>query len=307
MKRFVLEDGASLDTGRTTPQDARRYDFSDGCPNPVKLTRTFRGSAKAHAEAHKHGVRVVVRTTSVRGLRLRLACKRRRCEVCGLRWKKRAMAIVAAGLRGRVPGALLVTLTAPGTAGGLIDVSTIGAWNLGGPKRWNHFITILRRAFPAARIEFYRVAELQGRGAIHYHNIIVGVNFIPHDLLRDLAVRAGFGPVCDVRPVHNSAGGVAYVSKYLLKDVDSWPAGRRVWSCSAGWKDPQHWKAYLGAHPPGTFLVVSCDGEVLFVSVSPWIHESGERGVRRDGEFEAWVRKQWSNRYTGEVNDHATS
>jgi hypothetical protein len=247
-------------------------------------------------------VPVVVRETTARGTSLTLPCKGRRCEECGPRyWKPRVKAVLASGLRGRADGALFVTLTAPGIAGGLVDAASIEAWNDIGSKCWNHFFTILRRAFPAATIEYFRVGELQKRGAIHYHVLATGAGFIPHDVLQRLAVRAGFGPVCDVGRLRSAAGGVSYASKYVLKDVEGWPAGRRVWSCSAGWRDPRYWRRYLTPLPPGTWLACRVGGEPMYVSASPWLHTSTTRGgpeTRQSREFNEWVRKRHSEALT---------
>lgn len=133
--------------------------------------------------------------------------------------------------------------------------------------------------------------------AIHYHVLVTGAGFIPHDVLRRLAMRAGFGPVCDVGRLRSAADGVSYASKYVLKDVDDWPAGRRVSSSSAGWRDPRYWKRYLTPFPPGTWLACRVGGEPMHVSASPWVHSSVGRGTaesEQSREFNEWVRKRRS-------------
>ena len=142
----------------------------------------------------------------------------------------------------------------------------------GASKRLNHFITLLRREFPAADLQFFRVGELQERGAIHYHNVIAGTSYLPHKLLVDLAVRAGFGFIVDVRPLRNVGGGCANFTKYFLKDVDTWPAGRRVWSCSARWK-----VAWVKPRLQGTYRVSVVGTGQTYVSQLPWVRWTGTR------------------------------
>jgi hypothetical protein len=141
--------------------------------------------------------------------------------------------VARAGVDGEIK---LVTLTAPGREAGLVDDESIQAWNAGAAKCWNRLRLMFCRTFPGARVEYFRMGELQRRGAIHYHVLIRGIPYLPQSLLSTLAARAGFGPVCDVRLVHDPGYAVGYVGKYVLKDVDAWPAGVRVYSASNEWK-----------------------------------------------------------------------
>jgi len=124
-----------------------------------------------------------------------------------------------AGLKARANKILFVTVTAPGVAGGLTDDSAIALWNRTAAQRWNHLILLLRRTFHGTRVEYFKVAELQKRGAIHYHLAISGIEFLDTKTLSRLAVRCGFGPICDVQRMRHVGGGCVYFSKYLLKDV----------------------------------------------------------------------------------------
>ena len=164
-----------------------------------------------------------------------LACRRRRCSVCGERvWKPYAQAGMMAGLDG-VPQSeiLLVTLTAPGNA-------KAWEWNGGASTRWNAFITYLRRAFPGAHIGFWKVGELQVRGTVHYHVILRGLRWLPVEVLRSLAVRAGFGPWVWVGRPREKRGGVrgllGYYGKYMVKGSRWWWLPQHVVTHSRDWR-----------------------------------------------------------------------
>jgi hypothetical protein len=277
------------------------------CPTPIRLRKVLnvRNNRKAMSMSATYAVPVRLRTVGGDvGDTLSMPCRGRRCPHCGPHhWLRRTKACMLAGLKARPGEVLFVTLTAPGIAGGLDSTEAIEAWNAGAAKRWNHFITILRRTFPGARIEFFRVGELQERGAVHYHNAIAGLQWLPKAVLRRLALRAGFGRIVDVRRLRNVGGGCAYFAKYMLKDADKWPSGRRVWSCSAKWRDRRLWAPHLGKLPGGTYVVSTSSGTgvdgAAYVSVSPWEYAGGggvirqdERTERPSQEFEDWVRRQ---------------
>lgn len=208
-------------------------------------------------------------------------CGRRKCPSCGPHWARYAKASMLSRLKisnadGRV---LFVTVTAPGEADGLDSPEAIAMWNAGASKRRNHLIELIRQAFPADRkeIQFFRVGELQERGAIHYHLAMRGLRWLPKDVLQRLAVQAGFGYVVDVRPLRNVGGGVTYFAKYLLKDADKWPTGRRVWSCSAQWRVTWSPRSPFSGKFPARLLST---GEE-FLSVSPWRYDRRESVTER--------------------------
>jgi len=181
----------------------------EGCPNPVHLVNSFSG---------RHVV---------------LPCRRRRCAWCGPNhWKKFTQAKMMRGLEG-VPREeiLLLTLTAPGAAS--------LRWNELAALRLNRFITALRRRFPGASIDYWKVGEYQERGLVHYHIVMRGLRFLPHEVLRSLAVRTGFGPRVGVMHPDPSKGGVrgllGYYGKYLVKGLLRWDERSHVVSQSVCW------------------------------------------------------------------------
>jgi len=179
--------------------------------------------------------------------RLIARCNRRKCPACGEFWARKTKAALLSGLR--TPQAEMhtafLTVTAPGRAGGLADArgypipEAIDEWNDRAATRWNHLRTRLRQIYPL--MQFFRVGELQERGAIHHHVVARNVPGLTKETLSRIAVECGFGFIADVRPMRHAGGVAAYLAKYLLKDVHEWPPGRRVWSCSNNWRDPQHW------------------------------------------------------------------
>jgi len=164
-----------------------------------------------------------------------LPCRRRRCGWCGPHlWKPYALAGLMSGVDAARPGELLfLSLTGPGWAD--------EAWNEGAPERWAVFFERLRRMFPGARLSYWKVGELQKRGVVHYHIVMRGLGFLHHEVLRALAVGAGFGPRVGVEGPREKKGGIrgfclGYLPKYLVKSVHEWPAGQHVVTHSQDWR-----------------------------------------------------------------------
>lgn len=81
---------------------------------------------------------------------------------------------------------------------------------------FNRFMTTARRRW---QFVYFRVVEEQGRGAPHYHLVVVGWSFMAQAELSQLADRAGLGRIVDVRLVRSAAGAARYVTKYVTKDA----------------------------------------------------------------------------------------
>jgi hypothetical protein len=162
-----------------------------------------------------------------------------------------------AGVDGANPRELKAfTLTAPGTAelvamwqaeGGNADelpedtwVATAMAWwNDGAAQRWTEFLRRMRRDV-SARLEAWKVGELQVRGAIHYHGLFRGARFIPMETMRANAVAAGFGWRIGLERVREERGGsralLGYFTGYLLKAVGEWTRRAYVITMTHGWR-----------------------------------------------------------------------
>jgi len=196
-----LEDFYQLQEGEKT-----------GCPNPVHLVNVVTGRWRC------------------------VPCKKRRCEWCGERiWKKYVQAGMMAGLRGQPYSRLLMlTLTAPG---GALDVE---AWNQGASRMWSSFLLALRKKFGGTSLSYWKVGELQKRGAIHYHVLLRGLVFLPVELLRSLAMASGFGSWVWVGRPDVRKGGMqgllGYFGKYLTKGMTMWQSVQHVVTHSHDWR-----------------------------------------------------------------------
>lgn len=152
------------------------------------------------------------------GTYLKVPCRRRRCLWCGPNiWKPYVQAKLFRGIDHAIASERPIRvfcLTPPG------HVEDFAQWNATAPARWSAFQTELRRAFPGLELEFWKVAEYQRRGLIHFHGLIVGIRWVDLDWLKDLAQRHGFGPRLEFHAPRGSRRAlVGYFTKYLLKGV----------------------------------------------------------------------------------------
>lgn len=156
--------------------------------------------------------------------------RRSLCEPCGTTYRGRVMHV---GRSGMVLGSegLFVTLTAPGEsphrmpdgrrcpctpAGGVV----LSTWNASLGRRWNLFVTDLRRLL--GEVEYFRAVEPQRRGALHVHALLRRRDGRPLRVsvseVRRLALRHGFGHSVDVQRLEARHAG--YAAKYVSKAAD---------------------------------------------------------------------------------------
>lgn len=158
-----------------------------------------------------------------------------RCSPCATRYRRRVTTVACSGLHVARPGQpCMLTLTAPGSkrhrdktrpgapwcectpTGGI----NLAEWNASHSRRWNVLRGALRRDYPG--MQFFRCVEVQERGALHDHLLIVSATPLDLDRVRELAIRSGFGHGTDLRPIGNRKLGAAmYASKYVSKACDS--------------------------------------------------------------------------------------
>src|SRR4029077_14808789 len=107
-----------------------------------------------------------------------LPCRRRCCVYCGSRyWLRGYERRFYAGLADVDLGLCKVlTLTAPGSDV-LSNPAAIAKWNLGSTSKRNRFEQYFTRLV-GSLVSFYWVAELQLRGAIHFHGVARGVRWV---------------------------------------------------------------------------------------------------------------------------------
>jgi len=206
VEKFLYKQGKAL-------PDLPERKHRPACPSPIRMYDSDTGEA------------------------FDMACKRRLCTVCGpTRWRPRVMAKLHSGLHGPIDDYLVVLLTAPG------DVSSY-EFNRRASFYWNRFWTSAARYWPG--VSYWKVAELQRRGHIHFHIVLRGVSFIEIERLRRLAIRSGFGAWVGVaRPSdypRGVDGAASYLSKYLLKDYQRGTEGPTFVTMSRDW--PTEWQS----------------------------------------------------------------
>lgn len=213
----------------------------------------------------------------------------RYCDTCRSRYRRRVKETARYGLDlSTHPYAYLVTLTAPGAG------TDLAAWNPDAAKCWNRLVTALRR-FDSS-IQFMRNTEVQKRGALHHHVIVLSSLPLTPNRVRKLAVRAGYGWMCDVAPLRGKedrARTSAYVAKYVTKASDErdgvpWEsvnretgeiltrATYRSWSRSQGYGIPMRevkrraWVAWQASQDVPAWAFDDYTGPTM------WEHTTGE-------------------------------
>jgi len=170
------------------------------------------------------------------GERLDLPCKRRMCPACGpARWRPKVMAKLHSGLGGDPDRYLALLLTAPG------DVNR-HYFNAHASHYWHRFWTSANRWFPG--LAYWKVAELQERGHVHFHAILRGRAFVDIEQLKVLAIRSGFGEWVSIKRCSDypatTKGAAGYFGKYLLKDYLRFYGEPNLVSMSRTW--PTNWR-----------------------------------------------------------------
>jgi hypothetical protein len=166
-----------------------------------------------------------------------------RCTPCATRYRRRVTRIAESGLirRDRLLNGwqYLTTLNAPGNPGhrrwhpgrkGRHELcgchehraDNDGAWNASAGKRWNHFVTTLRRVHPS--VEFFRAAEVQTRGLLHQHVLMHADTCVTPAQVQAAALGAGFGCVMDHQEVTSPQQTARYLAKYVGKSTDQRPS-----------------------------------------------------------------------------------
>ncbi len=196
------------------------------------------------------------------------ASARSRCGPCSKSYRHRVRRVFLSGWTDRPTDRLyFVTLTAPSERGGHLmpsgqmcpctppDGIVLAEWHARLGRRWNDFVTDLRREF--GDVQYAKAAEVQEeRGAVHFHAFFRCEADLPLARVRKLAMRHGFGHEVDLKVVaasDDAARSALYASKYASKSADArsdvdwldlvsgeirrgWPR-LRVWTASRGWGD----------------------------------------------------------------------
>jgi hypothetical protein len=172
-----------------------------------------------------------------------------RCKPCAGRHRRRVRAIALSGATVAGERSYFVTLTpvgdrvhckrpgcdrAPDCGHELCPCTVEGGpdladWNASHGRRWNHFVTALRRVAPD--VQFMRGCEVQdgkrrtdkrGRQGLHDHVILRTRYALDEKLIRRLAVQTGYGHSVTMDDMHpGSDREASYVSKYISKSADA--------------------------------------------------------------------------------------
>jgi hypothetical protein len=169
------------------------------------------------------------------------------CPPCSERYRRRLVRVADAGLDAHAARhRYMLTLTAPSLDGHRqwsldprvrgddrpmcsCDRSAeggLGAWNARAAARWNRLRTALARMYPG--LDFLRAAEVQKRGALHFHVLLVTDRPVDPVAVQRVALEAGFGCVLDLAPITDAKRASYYVSKYVTKSCDD--RGNVPWS-----------------------------------------------------------------------------
>jgi hypothetical protein len=239
---------------RQSVHDGRRSRQSDSrCRSGVHAVRsmgTVRGRGAVGVDCDQPLLQVCGRAGC--GWSRYLPCKNSResiCRRCSVGYRRRIGEVALSGLNRR-PGRFRVfgTVTAIGDSVHCKkpncdrapycnheicpcttdDSPDLADWNCSHARRWNHFLTLMRRQYPG--FQFMRGVEPQsgdrrrdhmGRGALHDHWLADADIPILESTVRKLAMRAGFGHSVKVLPVEQGSKREAYyVSKYITKASD---------------------------------------------------------------------------------------
>lgn len=168
---------------------------------------------------------------------------RAKCAPCGETYRRRVRRVFLSGWSDNPRYRLwLLTVTAPGQRvhrrpDGSVCACTppggvsVAGWNYRSGERFNRFMQDLRRRY--GNVQYARAAEIQGRGAIHFHILFRSCGYRglsaqeaalasgdPDAPIRLLAMKHGFGHEVDLQMVEGD-WAAGYCAKYVSKSCDS--------------------------------------------------------------------------------------
>lgn len=158
-----------------------------------------------------------------------------KCAPCSRRVARQYARVIETGLSDAPGHAYFLTLTAPGEGphrrwvqgkqrGSRTECAcwdnglTLGVWNRSESACWNRLRTALVR--DAGPLAYAGAVEVQKRGALHRHVVVVSPVALFPDQVQALALAAGYGCVLDLQEIGSAAGMGRYLSKYVTKGGD---------------------------------------------------------------------------------------
>ena len=205
------------------------------------------------------------------------ATRDHKCRPCAERHRLDISRVGRAGALDRPEGVFFVTLTAPGKGllpwdpeqckhaegvpcsgplGCRVERIAAAVWNASAPRRWNDFVTDLRRLVEGRDVQYFGAWETQARGLLHRHSLVAIAGLSERTMsvfVRSLARRHGFGTRSDVQSItgddaRSIARTAGYIASYVTKggeraslldvatgEVREDGRGYRPWSASRRW------------------------------------------------------------------------
>ena len=174
------------------------------------------------------------------------ATRDHRCEPCAERHRKDISRVGRTGALDRPEGVFFVTLTAPGKGllpwdpsacshdaetpcsgplGCRVERIAAAVWNASAPRRWNDFVTDLRRLADGRDVQYFGSWETQARGLLHRHSLVAIAGLSERTMavfVRSLARKHGFGTRSDVQSItgddaRSIARTAGYIASYVTK------------------------------------------------------------------------------------------
>lgn len=156
------------------------------------------------------------------------------CAPCSERTRKQYARVIETGLTDAPGHAYFLTTTGTGTGPhrrwvqGKVnhrpacdchdDGLTLAQWNRQESACWNRLRTALARL--TGGLAYASAVEVQTRGALHRHIVLVVDQPLLPGEVQALAIAAGYGCVFDLQAIKSAAGMGRYLSKYVTKGGD---------------------------------------------------------------------------------------
>ena len=208
----VMSKSTSLEADERSEEG---YRSSQNADNEDSFLNRALSRAKGSSCPKCQGFFVVSAAT---GNAFEMSCKSWQCSHCSIQRRAVAVELISGGVlraRHKKDRVRFMTLTSPPAGMTLPELYA----------SWNRLRATLRASGELR--EYCAVVELgsESRPAPHLHVLATGT-FIPQDRLCELAERAQFGPITDIRAVNEErdSGAAAYVTKQLAGDLVSYLA-----------------------------------------------------------------------------------
>lgn len=100
--------------------------------------------------------------------------------------------------------------------------TSLAEWNAQESAHWNRLRLALKREV-AGSLDYIGSVEVQARGALHRHVVVMTDQVIDHARVQALALAAGYGCVLDVEELQSASKAARYLAKYVTKSTTERP------------------------------------------------------------------------------------